>query len=373
MGPVVLLDKSFIQSLGRSGSRFLSRYFYTNTTPLLALEILGDLSKVSNRGPAGQKAVRDLASRVHVLDSGVNVDAELACISSLLGGHIKMARQILVQGAYRLRTKSGESVGYIPENPVSLALLRWSLGRFSEGEAILANHWRSVGRSLDLESLKRSLGTPQSGLRSLLHLREAVDALLFEKSVQRALLVWFLDETRMVAEVRRWTLSRWDNGGYVFIRQFAPYAYHCLKVELFFSIGLQHGLITTRATNRLDMQYYWYCPFCQVFASRDRLHKDLSPFLLDEDQSFADGDQLCDELKRLSACEEVTGKFVAESAPLICSIWQKHMAIGFPEYVDKENSTSELSDAAFQGMIKEVMESISDAESKIPPPQRWPI
>ena len=81
---------------------------------------------------------------------------------------------------------------------------------------------------------------------------------------------------------------------------------HCLRVELFFSIGLQHGLIGTRATNRLDMQYYWYTPFAQVFASRDRLHQDLSPYLLESDQTFADGDELVAELRALAERRSAT-------------------------------------------------------------------
>ena len=49
MGPIVILDKSTFQSLSYREHIFLDKYFYENNTPILCMELLGDLSKYKSK------------------------------------------------------------------------------------------------------------------------------------------------------------------------------------------------------------------------------------------------------------------------------------------------------------------------------------
>jgi hypothetical protein len=71
-------------------------------------------------------------------------------------------------------------------------------------------------------------------------------------------------------------------------------------VELFFQIALGADLIgTARVSNRTDIGYLFYTPFCHVFVSSDNLHRRCAPHFLRPDQSFAWGLDLKADLNRL--------------------------------------------------------------------------
>ena len=44
--------------------------------------------------------------------------------------------------------------------------------------------------------------------------------------------------------------------------------------------------MSTRPTNRIDAEYLLYLPFCHVFVSNDKLHRQLAPPLLGDYQNF---------------------------------------------------------------------------------------
>jgi hypothetical protein len=56
-----------------------------------------------------------------------------------------------------------------------------------------------------------------------------------------------------------------------------------------------------RPSNRADIAYLFYLPFCEVFTSTDRLHKKCAPLFLREDQDFIWGEDLKADLHRTNA------------------------------------------------------------------------
>jgi hypothetical protein len=71
---------------------------------------------------------------------------------------------------------------------------------------------------------------------------------------------------------------------------------------LFFHIAIGAGLIaSTRPSHKVDMAYLFYLPFCQVFTSCDRLHRQCAPLFLREDQEFIWGSDLKADLKDLNS------------------------------------------------------------------------
>jgi len=95
-------------------------------------------------------------------------------------------------------------------------------------------------------------------------------------------------------------VKRWKAAGGPALPEFAPYAAHVLCVDLFFQLALGADLISRRrASNKVDIAYLYYLPFCMVFVSNDKLHAKTAPLFMNEDQTFVKGDELKIDLGRL--------------------------------------------------------------------------
>jgi hypothetical protein len=72
-------------------------------------------------------------------------------------------------------------------------------------------------------------------------------------------------------------LRRWDVLRRPKFRDFSPYAAYVARLNSVFVIGVSTGVLTTRSTNAIDLQYLYYAPFAMVFTSADRLHETMWP------------------------------------------------------------------------------------------------
>ena len=94
--------------------------------------------------------------------------------------------------------------------------------------------------------------------------------------------------------------ERWQAEGKPTLPVFAPYAAHAMTVDLFFALAIAAGFIAKeRPSNKADIAYLYYLPFCMVFASMDKLHVRTVPLFLKSKQRFIWGAELKAELKRL--------------------------------------------------------------------------
>lgn len=83
------------------------------------------------------------------------------------------------------------------------------------------------------------------------------------------------------------------------IRDYAPYTAHVLEIELLFRFAQERGLISRdRASNRVDIAYLNYLPFCNVFVSTDRLHAATAPLFMREGQAFVKGAEMKADLRK---------------------------------------------------------------------------
>jgi hypothetical protein len=81
--------------------------------------------------------------------------------------------------------------------------------------------------------------------------------------------------------------ARWRAAGALALSEFAPYFRHVFFVELFFYLGIAADLIgPKRPSNKVDLAYLYYLPFCKIFSSGDDLHARVAPLFLRDDQSF---------------------------------------------------------------------------------------
>ncbi|WP_041598299.1 hypothetical protein [Granulicella tundricola] len=74
-------------------------------------------------------------------------------------------------------------------------------------------------------------------------------------------------------------------------------------MDLTFFLATAAGLVrdADRPSNKVDIAYLYYLPFCTVFTSKDRLHKNLAPLFLHSMQNFISGDEMKADLARLNA------------------------------------------------------------------------
>jgi hypothetical protein len=134
MGPTIILDKSSLQALSFDEIVILNNLYFVNITPVLVMEILGDLKKKSPDGMSKQQ-VRGLAKKLPPTDSAVIANYVSVLSNDLLGFHEVMDGRPFLDGGQRVIDESGKRGTFFEESPEEQAVRRWRHGDFSAAEA----------------------------------------------------------------------------------------------------------------------------------------------------------------------------------------------------------------------------------------------
>lgn len=298
MGPQLILDKSTLQSLTYEESRELSSYYYLVYTPVLFIEVLGDLKKIARNYAQSVELVGRVAGKIHSGDSVFNAHHLTLLESNLLGGRVEMKGRPLVDGGLDVVAENGERGVFFDEPPERIALRRWLAGEFSEAEHALAERWRASSRSANLEQFC-GMATILPPVKSLEDLGVMVSAYADDPRYQIRHLKLLLSESRFPEAFQTLVFKRWLHFGRPLLRVFTPYGHYCLRVYLLFYLGIANSLLGTRSTNRVDLEYLLYLPFCLVFSSGDKFHRSLAPLLMREDQHFIESTELKRDIARI--------------------------------------------------------------------------
>lgn len=342
MGPITLFDKSFLQSLTVDESVWFDHYFSPNICPLFFVETLADLAKSNLReGRTAEHEVAIIAEKTPEVSGYVCAYHGQLCLGNLLGHPVPFTGQIPMPGGHAVQL-NGQTGLIFPRAPETEAMSRWQAGQFQEVEHIVARNWRQAVSELDLKGMAetmRIIGINGKTCRSLDQAAEMARDIVQTSNKpfdQMKLLFYF---TRIGREHVPAVLERWKIAGYRALTQHAPYAAHILTVELFFQIALAANLISTdRPSNRVDISYLFYLPFCDVFTSTDRLHKKCAPLFLRNDQDFVWGDDLKANLRHtnsywkaaLTEAEREAGLTTIPHVPvehegsIITQLWDRH-------------------------------------------------
>src|SRR5204862_7363627 len=89
MGPVLIFDKSMLESLNPDEAMWLDNFFLSNITPLFFIETLADLEKQVRRGRTQEEIVGSLAYKAPDLASRPSVHH-----TTLLSGELSGAGEI---------------------------------------------------------------------------------------------------------------------------------------------------------------------------------------------------------------------------------------------------------------------------------------
>jgi hypothetical protein len=147
---------------------------------------------------------------------------------------------------------------------------------------------------------------------------------------------------------------------------------------LFFYLAIAADLISrARPSNKVDLAYLYYLPFCKVFTSNDSLHERMVPLFLRANQTFVKGTELKEDLAKLDQHysrlpKEVKDRglfhFAAypptDSSFLVTRLWDKHM----PRWRNDEQKHQPL-DEDLQKVLMDLVKRVEKESVPIAPAQ----
>ena len=340
MGPITLFDKSFLQSLSVDESVWFDRFFYSVICPIFYVETLADLKKPDLRRSPEQE-VGIIADKFPEMHCAPTQHHQGLAVGDLLGNQVPLTGQIPRVISQQVKSENLKGVVYDPL-PEEEAFLRWQSRQFNDLEREFASTWRENFESLDLKRIPdelRNLGISGRNCKSLQEAKSIADALVngTDKTLEALRFLFFVLD--ILQEGRNLIMKRWVASKFPPLSGFAPYAAHFLTVEIFFQISLEASQISSeRPSNRLDIAYLYYLPFCQVFVSPDKLHRRCAPLFLRENQTFIWGSELKSTLSVLdrhysALPESEKEKGVMHFAPyppteiesIVSQVWDKYL------------------------------------------------
>ena len=105
-----------------------------------------------------------------------------------------------------------------------------------------------------------------------------------------------------VPEATVWVVGDWIARRRPPLREHAPYFIFILTINVFFCLVLPtQSLRNVKASHHIDLAYLYYLPFCSVFTSKDNFHAQIVPLFLGPMQTFMNGIDFKEDLKKLNA------------------------------------------------------------------------
>jgi len=303
MGPITLFDKSFLQQLNIDEAVWFDNFFYPVIAPLFFIETLADLEKTPREGKTAEQEMGIIASKTPQMSGGPCHFHRELCIQDLLGNHVPLTGQIPMAGMRRV-VRDGKESGVLEVSPERKAFDRWQDGQFYNLERNHARQWRAHLARIDLGAIEQAMkqsGIDSKSCKSLEAALKIADEVVLGLSKSHGRFDSMLEVIDIPLSVRPHVKHRWKMMKRPPLRTFAPYAAHVLRVEIFFRAALGANLIaSTRPSHRVDMSYLFYLPFCTIFTSTDKLHRQCAPLFMRGNQEFVWGQDLKADLRALN-------------------------------------------------------------------------
>jgi hypothetical protein len=320
----------------------LSLYFSPVDAPPLVHEIISDLRKPKTARLLPEDVVKALARKMSTATGVRPADFRKLTAANLSGQDVPMFGQVPVDVTAPNVSESDRMLIYdsVPEQRI---WQRWASGDFDAEDVETATAWRDTLQRIDLRAIgaswKQFAQEKLASARNLQELIGEVTALLGQSKpeVQLELLGIALSLLRAPEEMRNFVFQRMLDRPGADVEALAPYAASILKLYLTFVGGLARGFIGPRPSHYADLQYLFYAPFCMLFVSSDKFHRDLWP-AASGINSFAWGPDLKTELanriatrKQMSleereAAAKENGFYPIElPGSIITDAWRKYM------------------------------------------------
>lgn len=299
MGPVILLDKSAFESFNDNDIQLIHFYYFVNTAPTLLTEIIGDLAKKRKDGRDADRAVAQLAAKLFGPYRMTCADHRSMLSGALQGHDVPLTAKIPIHNVKSIVDEDGQRGMLIDSTAECETYIKWSRGSFSTLERESANQYRELLKNIDLEIYRRNFTKffgSHSMPKSLGELSNLVSEFSESSPENQLVLAKFLIKERQMPSGLA-VLARFGIRNKGSLKKYSPYAHFCAKCVFAFYLGLSTGLIGTRPTNRIDLEYIFYLPFCNVFVSGDNFQIDFFKHFLRQDQEVICRDDLKSDLR----------------------------------------------------------------------------
>lgn len=376
MGPTLIFDKSFLQGLSVDEAAILDQMFACIVTPLFFVETMADLTKATARGQTAEQMVSGLAERTPVVHSYINTYHQQVIFDDLLGHRSGggFSYRPAVAGGIPVRVEGKPGIVY-RKSPEREAFDRWQEGRFLDVERGFAHRWRDHLATLDLPAIARayqSMLRKEDRPRSHQSARDLAKRMVDAGDQNYRSLIMAHQLLGLPREILPAVVQQWKASGSLPLREHAPFAAHCLEVDLFFHLCLSNGLISDqRPSNRVDISYLYYLPFAAIFVSGDKLHRAAAPLFMNPQQRFIWGADLKADLKALNyhfrsapAEKKADGLYMLAKHPpkehggLVAKLWD----IRDPNWRTSRRPTPEITPAAKAAIIAKSRQFTEAAE-----------
>ncbi len=344
MGPSLIFDKSTLQGLNPDESVWLEHFYINNITPLFFVETLADLELEMKKGRTPEDIVGNLAYKTPEM-AKVNAYHRNLIQSELLYDDciIEMSGRPVLPGG-RTVVSDGKIGIIFDESPENEAFKRWQKSEFLEIERSIAKTWRLSLNEINTEqnfNNAKIFFNILNKSKTLDDLKTNIDRILDvpknEEILKNSLYIMNISDSAHDSIIKKFRESKFQT-----IKEIFPYFAYVLSVDLFLYFGSDNNLFSFlphSATHKVDMAYFYYLPFCNIFTSNDKLHVALSKYFMRQDQAFINGSDLKNELKRLDEyyskfSEEVKARGLFSLAPcppdeidsLTVKMWDKYMS-----------------------------------------------
>jgi hypothetical protein len=293
------IDKSAFQSLSPREASWLFHHFRINCPPVFFAEILGDLLKRKPKTASPEGDVIALAKKITSHALHTNAGSREIMVNELHARWAPLDGRILDARAEVITLDNGEKAVFMDGTATQDMLARWVAGDFSETERDFAREWREGLSQIKLEEVfRQSKAFRRAEIKSFGDVKELVSTLTTGRDFQ--LMQTLYDLAGVGPSVLAAALRGWRESGRPPLNVFFPYSHFVLRIELFFLLGLANQVITTRDSNRIDIEYLKYLPFTQVFSSSDDLHIQTAQHFMMLHNEFIGGVELKRSLAQIA-------------------------------------------------------------------------
>src|SRR5437016_4627339 len=106
-GPVIIYDKSVLQSLNADEAFVLEHHYRANVAPVFYMEVLADLDKDVGPDRKAEDLVRSIGRKVTGFGATPNVHHSTLCLGDLLGHPVQQARVPVIAGGQIIEARDG--------------------------------------------------------------------------------------------------------------------------------------------------------------------------------------------------------------------------------------------------------------------------
>jgi hypothetical protein len=354
MWPIAIFDKSFLESLNPDESVWLDNFFISNITPLFFIETLADLEKSMRNWKTPEEIVWQLAYKTPDSNSKCNTHHSNLLYWELLYLENLEIRWVPIISWYQKVSLWDEKWFLFKESPEERAFRRWQEWNFLDLERNIAKKWRRDLLNINLDEIhkKSQIFFPLWKAKSFLDVKKFTDFYL-EWPDQKTILMYGLNLVWIPEEYHQNIFRNWIIKWKPSIKSIFPYFYYIFSIDLFFSLAIGCDLIArTRNSNKIDIAYLYYLPFCNLFVSNDHIHSKVVPLFLTWNQTFISWNELKNDLWKLDNYysklpQAIKEKWIIsfaffppkEEDFLVSSLWDKYMSKSWRTNKNETNST----------------------------------